>query len=87
VIRNLAIGIFAVMAVSLIWYISYPMIFSVIQESENTTISFGVNTSASASLYALLKFLAAIWGVALDLGLIGFLLISVHQREWESKYR
>ena len=83
-VRSVIIGIFVIGAITSIWYITQPMIYSVIAQSENVTATLGANRTEGDNTFTILYLLNIVWGPALILVVIGWMLISAQRDDWRS---
>jgi len=84
---SVVIGIFAIGAIIGSWYILQPVVYSVLYRAEQTLINMEANRTESATLYDILEYINNLWGPALAVILVVFMLISAQQRsDYSSQY-
>jgi len=83
---SVIIGIFAIGAITGIWYITQPMAWKMIDQAESVTITMGANRTGSATMYTMLKYLCTIWGPALAIAILAWMIISAQREDFSSQY-
>jgi len=83
---SVVIGIFAIGAIIGVWYILQPAVYTIIHQSELTLISFGANRTESSTVYDILEYVNTLWGPALAVAIVVWMLISAQQSDYRSAY-
>lgn len=83
---SVVIGIFAIGAVIGSWYVLQPAVYRVLYESEQFTINQNYNRTESSTLYDILEYINTLWGPAIALILVVWLLISGSSPDYRSAY-
>lgn len=68
------------------WYITQPMVYMLIDQSYGITVRMEANTTGGTATFDILQALNILWGPALVVIILVWMLISAQRSDYRSEY-
>lgn len=82
----LIIGIFIIGTVITVWWITQPMLWSFVDQSEQYLITTGANTTGGTTTFIILKFASSIWGAVVVIAVMIWMVVSTQYEDWRGHH-